>query len=480
MSALRPRLCYTENCKALSSPALLIPAMRSVRPSHPGGLAGPVTTQMARKRFRSSQRHEPVTERSFQEYLYSTAAPQTSRTELMRLVRGGEDTFLELKVKLSNPEKIAQEIVALANTGGGVIVFGVNDQLRVEGIEDGENVQDELVRICREEVVPPIVPFIDRIAFDNGRRIVALDVNGKRRPYRTRDGRFFIRIGAEKREASPEELSTLLDDSLPLLYENIPALRATLTDIDEAHLWSFMRGFAGGAFDEASVKDYPTAEILARYLMLATNRGDEVVPTVASVLLFGRDARVAELLPRATVIATRFGGDSSQAPVVERVELRGNLATIYESALRFTTRYVDLLEARPQRIANTSTEDTPVVARANYHARAFTEALANALTHRDLALRDVTTRLHIFDRAIEIANPRRSAGFAPAALKAIRYGVPQRLNPQIAAMFTSPAYGLTLPTGGLPMLLREARAFSTRLPEIVAFNDEFRLRLHGI
>ena len=119
-------------------------------------------------------------------------------------------------------------------------------------------------------------------------------------------------------------------------------------------------------------------------------------------------------------------------------------------------------------------------ARANYHARAFAEAVANALTHRDLALRDVTTRLHIFDRAIEIANPRRTAGFAPRALKAIRYGVPQRLSPQIAAMFASPAYGLTLPTGGLPMLLREARAFSNRLPEIVAFNDEFRIRLHGI
>jgi len=75
---------------------------------HPGGLAGPVNTQMARRRFRSTQRHEPVTERSFQEYLYSTAAPLTNRTELMRLVRGGEDTYLELKVKLSNSERIAQ------------------------------------------------------------------------------------------------------------------------------------------------------------------------------------------------------------------------------------------------------------------------------------------------------------------------------------------------------------------------------------
>jgi ATP-dependent DNA helicase RecG len=435
---------------------------------------------MARKRFRSSQRHEPVTERSFQEYLYSTAAPQTSRTELMRLVRGGEDTFLELKVKLSNPERIAQEIVALANTGGGVIVFGVNDQLRVEGIEDGENVQDELARICREEIIPSIVPFIDRIAFDNGRRIVALDVNGRRRPYRTRDGRYFIRIGADKREASPEELSALLDESLPLLYENIPALRATLADIDEAHLWSFMRGFEGGAFDEASVKDYPTGEILERYLMLATNTRDDIVPTVGSLLLFGRDESVARLLPRAAIIATRFGGDTAHSPVIERVEIQGNLATLYESALRFIRRYADLLDTRPARPNGGSTENPPVPARANYQRGVVSEALANALVHRDLVLRDVTTRIHIFDRSIEVANPRRSAGFAPAALKAIRYGVPQRLNPQTAAMFTSPAYGLALPSGGMPTLLREARSFSNRLPEIVAFNDEFRLRLHGI
>src|SRR5213080_1030351 len=220
---------------------------------------------MARKRFRSSQRNEPVTDRSFQEYLYQTAAPLTTRTELMRLVRGGEDTYLELKVKLSNSERIAQGIVALANTGGGIIVFGVNDQLRIEGIDHPEEVQDELVRICRDEVSPPLIPFIDRIAFDNGRRIVAIEVDGKRRPYRTRDGRFFIRIGADKREASPEQLSTLLDDVRPLTYENVPVLQSTIRDTDEAHLWSFMRAFQGSAFDEATVKDYPTADIFERY-----------------------------------------------------------------------------------------------------------------------------------------------------------------------------------------------------------------------
>jgi ATP-dependent DNA helicase RecG len=434
---------------------------------------------MARKRFRSSQRNEPVTDRSFQEYLYQTAAPLTTRTELMRLVRGGEDTYLELKVKLSNSERIAQGIVALANTGGGVIVFGVNDQLRVEGIDHPEEVQDELVRICREEIFPPLIPFIDRIAFDNGRRIVAIEVDGKRRPYRTSDGRFFIRVGAEKREASPEELGTLLDDARPLAYENISVPRGTIRDVDEAHLWSFMRAFQGGAFDESALREYPTADILERYLLLGTRRGDEVMPTVAGVLLFGRDERVPELVPRSSLIAARFGGDTSKAPVIERIEIRGSLATIYESALRFVNRYCDLWDTRPGRFTGDRSE-APVTARANYHRAVVSEAIANALMHRDLVVRDVTTRLHIFDRAIEVVNPRRSAGFAPAALKAIRFGVQERLNPQTAAIFSNPAYDLQLAPGGLPMLFREAKTFSHRLPEIVAFNDEFRLRLHGI
>jgi Predicted transcriptional regulator containing an HTH domain and an uncharacterized domain shared with the mammalian protein Schlafen len=439
----------------------------------------PVNTQMARRRFRSNQRHEPTTERSFQEYILSTPAPQTSRTELLRLVRGGEDTFLELKVKLSNTEKIAQEIIALANTGGGVIVFGVNDQLRVEGIDDPESVQEELVRICREEIQPALVPFIDRVSLDNGRRIVALDVDGKRRPYRTRDGRFYIRVGSEKREASREELSALLDEARPLRFENVPALGATISDVDEAHLWSFLREFEGGAFEEASVGDYPTSEVLERGLLLATTNGSELVPTVAGMLLFGRDERLVELLPRASVFVTRFSGDSLQSPVIEKVKLSGSLLSLYEGITRFVGRYCDLHDARPRRFQE-ETEESPIPARADYHRGVVSEAITNLLAHRDLALRDQPSRVHIFDHSLEFVNARRSLGFSPIAQKAIRYGVPQQLNPQLAALLKSPAYGLKLTLRGLPQLLREARRFSNRKAEIVSFNDEFRLRVYGV
>lgn len=398
----------------------------------------------------------------------------------MRLVRGGEDTFLELKVRLSNPEKIAQEIVAIANTGGGVIVFGVNDQLRIEGLEDDDAVQESLARICREEIQPPLVPFIDRIAFDSGRRVVALDIDGRRRPYRTRDGRFFIRIGSEKREATREDLSALLDEARPLSFENVPAFGSHIEDIDEAHLWSFLRSFEGDAFTEARSANYPTGEALARELLLGVDLNGEVVPTIAGILLFGRDDRVASLLPRADITVTRFAGDSTQADIIERAQLAGNLLTLYESVLRFTTQYCDLWDDGRPRLNGTDVPQAGLVPRANYRRSVVLEAVTNALVHRDLALRDHTTRVNIFDAHVEVINPRRSSGFAPLAQKAIRYGLSQAVNPQIRAVFSSPAYGAKSAPGGLPALLRDARLFSGRKAEIHALNDEFRIRLFGI
>ena len=216
-----------------------------------------------------------------------------------------------------------------------------------------------------------------------------------------------------------------------------------------------------------------------RELLLTAAVGGEEVPSVAGLLLFGRDERVAELLPRSKVVATRFAGATAQAPVIERVELSGNLLTLYDATHRFLARYCDLWEVRPRKLPESEAVESPVPARGNYPERAVHEAVANMLAHRDLALRDQPTRLHIFDRALEFINPRRSAGFSPVAQKAIRYGVPLQLNPQLQAIFKSPAYGLKLPQGGLPALLRLARQFSNKRAEIVAFNDEFRLRLYG-
>jgi predicted HTH transcriptional regulator len=120
-----------------------------------------------------------------------------------------------------------------------------------------------------------------------------------------------------------------------------------------------------------------------------------------------------------------------------------------------------------------------VQARGNYHLYSVREAIANALMHRDLALRDIPTRILIFDNAIEIINPRRTNGFVPPASRAIRYGITQRLNPQIAAIFAKREYGTNVPNGGLPMIVRSSRLFSGQRVEVYTSNDEFKLKIYA-
>jgi len=430
---------------------------------------------MPRRKFRHTQRFDSPSEQSLQEYLLNQPTQTTTRTELLRLIRGGEDTYLELKVKLSNSERIAQGIVALANTDGGTIIFGVNDQLRIEGVSNPEWVQQELIRICRDEIVPPLVPMIDTIAFDSGKRIVALDIDGKRRPYRTRDGRFYLRFGAEKREVSRDELSAWLNELRPLGFENIPLQGVVEEDFDDALLWSFASGFDDNA---PNINLYQTSDFLRKDLLLAVGSTDEFFPTVAALLLFGKNDRVAELLPRSNVTVARFSGDNGHAQLIEAVEVKGNLLTQYETILEFIKRYADLGKERPKRKLSLVT-DTAAQARGNYHFYSVSEGIINALMHRDLALRDIRTRINIYDNAIEFINPRRTQGFSPPASRAIRYGITQRLNPQTAAIFTRREYGINAPHGGLPMVLRQSNLFSGRKPEIYIANDEFKLKIYA-
>ena len=428
---------------------------------------------MPRRRFRHSQRYDSAADRSHQEYLLNQPAQLTTRTELLRLIRGGEDTYLELKVKLSNPERIAQGIVALANTNGGTIIFGVNDQLRIEGVGNPEGVQAELARICREDIVPPIIPLIDSIAFDSGKRVIAIDIETRKRPYRTRDGRFYMRFGAEKREVSREQLSMWLDEIRPLGYENIPLFTGVESDFDDGLLWSFARGFE----DINSLSsDYSTMEFLKKDLLMAVGNSDEFYPTVAALVLFGKNERVDALFPRSKVTISRFSGENGNAQLVESSEVKGNLLHQYETLVAFISRYCDLTKETPKK---RKTQELPVNPRPVHHLYAVREGVANLVVHRDMVLRDIPSRINIYDDHIEMVNARRTNGFAPPATRSIRYGLTQRLNPQISTVFGRREYGTSVPRGGLPMVLKQTERISGKRAEIYTANDEFKLKIYS-
>ncbi len=428
---------------------------------------------MSRKRSNHSRRYPPTTERSYHEYLLSVPAPTTSRAELLRLLRGGEDTYLELKVKFSNVEKLTAEIIALANTDGGALVFGVNDQLRIEGVDDPEKIEADLREICSANIRPAVFPYIKKVAFDNGRRIVMLEVEPHRRPHHTLDFQFFLRDGSSKRETTREELAEIYGEAPRLRFEQIPLFKTKLSDIDESLFWSFVRG-ANPLEWAANDKGFPTAQML-HDLGLAARVNDGLLPTFAGLLLFGLPEKVQQFIPQAAVTLTRFGGNNADAPIVERQKVQGNLLWLFEGTMRFVKRYVDLWDVRPSRKA--LTEEEQQISRANYSQSAVLEALTNFFVHRDWSMTDKAARVNIYEDSIEFLNPAR---LPELPLNSLRYGLSQAPNPRLKTVFTNRHYGLSLVHGGLPMLLAEAAAFARRPPEGLTINGhEFRLKMYG-
>jgi predicted HTH transcriptional regulator len=55
--------------------------------------------------------------------------------ELHSLIEDGENSTVEFKRKFSSPEKIAKEMIAFANSKGGKILFGVDDDRTIVGVE---------------------------------------------------------------------------------------------------------------------------------------------------------------------------------------------------------------------------------------------------------------------------------------------------------------------------------------------------------
>jgi len=88
--------------------------------------------------------------------------------DVNRLIEEGEGFEVEFKRKVSSPEKIARALIAFANTRGGHILFGVDDDGSVVGVES-EKSEVDLIR----EAGTLFSPVIEFVPFDGKDVIVA-------------------------------------------------------------------------------------------------------------------------------------------------------------------------------------------------------------------------------------------------------------------------------------------------------------------
>ncbi|MEQ8577251.1 MAG: ATP-binding protein [Balneola sp.] len=86
----------------------------------------------------------------------SVTVSEMKLKDLKNLIATGESSFLEFKHKVASPEKIAKEMVAFANTNGGRIIIGVDDNGDISGIESYYEEEFWLRQAAEDVCVPAL------------------------------------------------------------------------------------------------------------------------------------------------------------------------------------------------------------------------------------------------------------------------------------------------------------------------------------
>jgi predicted HTH transcriptional regulator len=103
--------------------------------------------------------------------------------DVKRLIEQGEGFSIEFKRKVSTPEKIARALIAFANTKGGHILFGVDDDGSIVGVESEKSEADLIFEAGSVFCEPEIRPDIDIVPFSGKDVIVATVTESTDKPH---------------------------------------------------------------------------------------------------------------------------------------------------------------------------------------------------------------------------------------------------------------------------------------------------------
>jgi predicted HTH transcriptional regulator len=138
------------------------------------------------------------------------------------IIEQGEGFNIEFKRRISSAEKIARTLISFANTKGGTILFGVDDNGSIVGVES-EKSEIELIETAGSELSdPPIRTEIDIVPFNGKDVIVCSIAESRTKPHYflgpqdrldSENTRVYIRVNDKTVMASKEVVKILQDEN---------------------------------------------------------------------------------------------------------------------------------------------------------------------------------------------------------------------------------------------------------------------------
>lgn len=339
----------------------------------------------------------------------------------MRTIPEKETLETEFKsdLKCYPDHDLIEEIVGMANTEGGVLYLGVEDDGAITGVHNKHKDAIGVTALIANSTVPPIAVRAE-VVNEEDIDVLMIEVPKSRAIVATSSGKILRR--KLKLDGMPEvvpmypyEILSRLTEFGTLDFSAQPLVGATLDDLDpnqRIRLRHIIQTRQGGEKALLTLAD----DELDIALRLVTKIGDHYVPTVSGVLLIGREDRIAELIPTA----------KSSFQVLEGTAVRMNEESS-KPLLALFEEYETYLKAwNPEKEMEYGLLRIPIP---EFDWSAFREALVNAFCHRDYTMLG-SVRVLIDDEGLTISNP---GGFIEGVnLKNLLIVEPHGRNPALA------------------------------------------------
>ena len=343
------------------------------------------------------------------------------RTFLEGLIRQGEDIDVEFKRAEVRARVLARPLVAMANTYGGWILVGVEDDGQVTGI--GRRNMEPLLAAPASHchpVSPPLPAVAVEVEDVFGETILAFYVHPGPAAYST-GGVTYVRDSDRdgkpcNRPLSPDETARLALSKGQVTFESVLERRASVADLDA----KLVADYAGRRRPEESWEQL----LLEEGLLCLSDGQERRVPSNAAILLFGRNPTM--FLGSCTVDVVRYEGTEqkvgTELNVIKRETFQGPLSEVLRAAFEFIRTQVR--ERSP--LVGLTFESAP-----EYPEMAWQEAVVNAAGHRDYSILGSPVFVRLFDDRMEVESPGRIV--PPNTMEALRAGryIHCSRNPQI-------------------------------------------------
>lgn len=375
-------------------------------------------------------------------------------TSLSELIAQGENHALEFKSAQVHPDSLARELVALANTHGGVILLGVEDSGDIAGVPTDKNYEEWVTNIARENVIPALDVRITR-HWHTEKQVLQIDVpKGRDKPYQTRQFQFLIRVGSTNRVATQAELMRLFQQSGMFHYDLQGVDRTTIRDLNLAQIDDYFAAYQ---------IDFRKEEDQVRILTNTDILDESGRVTLGGLLMFGINPQ--RHLPNACISFAHFAGTELDEELLDKQVIGGTLNIQVDTVLAILKNHI----RQPSRIEGGKTVDQIF----QYPEKVFRELLVNACVHRDYAIHGSRIRVFVFDDRVEFISPGRLPN--TVSIEKLRLGVSYARNPVILKFMENLRYIDKLGRG-LPMVYRTATQAGRRV-EFAEIGEEFKVVL---